>query len=65
LFVYTCVLFALTASKIKFKYKMVGTTEKLKTVKGSFIDLDISTHVKKGTEKSREALLLRKKPFTI
>jgi hypothetical protein len=44
---------------------MVGTTEKIKTVKDSFIDLDISTYIKKGTEKSRETLLLRKKPLTI
>ncbi len=36
----------------------LGSTEKLKTVRGSYTDLDLSIHAKKGIEKFRDTLPL-------
>jgi hypothetical protein len=50
-------LFALTASK-NVNIKSEAQQKKLKTVRGSDTDLDISIHAKKGPEKSRDTLPL-------
>jgi hypothetical protein len=39
--------------------KSEAQQKKLKTVRGSYIDLDLSIHAKKGPEKSRDTLPLR------
>jgi hypothetical protein len=46
LFIY--VLFVLTASKIKLKYKMEGATEIIQTVRDSYTGLEVSIHANKG-----------------
>ncbi len=50
----TCFLHQLRLN-FKSKYKIRGS-EKLKTVRGSYTDLDLSIHAKKGPEKSRDTL---------
>jgi hypothetical protein len=52
-------LFAVTTSKnLNVNIKSEAQEKKLKTVRGSYTDLDLSIHAKKGPEKSRDTLPL-------
>jgi hypothetical protein len=53
----SCVLFALTASNFKFKYKVVGTTGKIKP---SDVLIQTNPYMSKRTQKSRETLSLQR-----
>jgi hypothetical protein len=55
----SCVLFALTASNLTFKYKVVGIIEKIK-LSDVLIQTWTNPYMSKRTQKSRETLSLQR-----
>ncbi len=50
---------SLLGSALNLNIKSEAQQKKLKTVRGSYKDLDLSIHAKKGSEKYRDTLPLR------